>query len=457
MDRPRSAPTARRVVTGGSRRQRAPLGRRDAPRGRAMGGRARVRRSPLASAVEGDDIVLGFSDGTIVVTNGSLASPHELVRPARAGSVQERRLQRRRRARRGGVADGRSHIVTADGSGVRSDCSGPPDASRRSTSTPTEAWSAISRSTGPSGSGARPTATADTLRQHGTGSRTWPSSPERRWVAGRRATTAGPALERSHGTRSSAARRAAARRSTRWPSARTDRSSPPAARTALVRVWTRSRRAAGGDAPRASGHGCTTSAFGPGTDARQRRGRGRCVSGTPGAEAWSVPSGSRGLDFNRDGRLIVTAATTAPSRVWDVATGRLVGSRHGGADTPSRRSRPPTTRWSSPTTSSPDVRVWSRRTAPSDGVPRPQGHGVDTAGFDPSGERIVYADTAGRLAVRDLDSGDEVTLDGGPKRSTTPSSAPTASASPPSPRAASAIWRLDRPGDRSAARGPPAT
>ena len=37
------------------------------------------------------------------------------------------------------------------------------------------------------------------------------------------------------------------------------------------------------------------------------------------------------------------------------------------------------------------------------------------ARFDPSGERIVYVDAKGRVAVRNLKSGEEATLGGTPK------------------------------------------
>ena len=233
----------------------------------------------------------------------------------------------------------------------------------------------------------------------------------------------------------------------------------------MTRVWSVDRRAAGRRAPRPArgvydvGFGATSdrvvsagddgtvriwdagrtqSWTVPGQHARhrlqprrpahrdQQRRRRPCASGTPPPGGWSQPA--------RTGRAIRRAKFSpaaddaadrsrrgaASVRVWPVA-GRVRGGRRaaaGGAGSLSRELR-------------------RRR-----------------------GERIVYVDDEGRLVVRDLASGREVTLGGGPEApSTARSSAPTASASsrvPETRRVADLARRPPGP-PGARARGPPRT
>jgi WD40 repeat protein len=73
-------------------------------------------------------------------------------------------------------------------------------------------------------------------------------------------------------------------------------------------------------------------------------------------------------------------------------------------------------------------------------------NGIVAANFDATEERIVYVDDAGAIVVRTLDSGDEVTLRGGPK------TVYDAQFSPDGKRVAILpedgvlrVWRIDRP------------
>ena len=75
----------------------------------------------------------------------------------------------------------------------------------------------------------------------------------------------------------------------------------------------------------------------------------------------------------------------------------------------------------------------------------PDAKGVSTACFDSKGERIVYADDHNRLAVRDLKSGDEITLRGGPDDINDAQFSPDgARIAVSSESGVSAIWRVDR-------------
>jgi WD40 repeat protein len=76
------------------------------------------------------------------------------------------------------------------------------------------------------------------------------------------------------------------------------------------------------------------------------------------------------------------------------------------------------------------------------------GLGTWTARFDAPGERIVYADTGGKLAVREVSSGNETVLKGGPDMIN------DAQFSADGSRVAAStgdgdllVWRLDRPGE----------
>jgi WD40 repeat protein len=165
------------------------------------------------------------------------------------------------------------------------------------------------------------------------------------------------------------------------------------------------------------------------------------------AEAWAVPSGSVGLSFNRDGTLLATGSDAGTVRVWNASSGELVDTIEGGVAETRGQFSPATDTLVLADAESPDVRVWSREDGTVTTAFRaPEAEGLNTARFDSEGERIVYADTNGRLAVRTLSSGADVRLGGSPEVvwdaqfSTDGKRVAAISAS-----GTTAVWRLDQP------------
>jgi WD40 repeat protein len=132
-------------------------------------------------------------------------------------------------------------------------------------------------------------------------------------------------------------------------------------------------------------------------------------------QAWSIPSLTYDIEFNRDGRLLESSSDDGTMRVWDPATGRLRASLPGPQGTTFGRFSP-TSDTLVISSSSPLVRLWPVSAPSAEVAARlPEGRSVVFASFDPTGNRIVYTDDRGRVAIRDLRSGREVTLGGTPK------------------------------------------
>ena len=122
------------------------------------------------------------------------------------------------------------------------------------------------------------------------------------------------------------------------------------------------------------------------------------------------------IDFNRDGRLIASASEDGTVRVRDTATGRPRASLDGPGGYTAVKFSPAGDSLAVLSDGVSRVREWPLSEDDADVVvQRPKGSGMNGVRYDPSGERIVYVDAKGRVAVRNLKSGDEATLGGSPK------------------------------------------
>jgi WD40 repeat protein len=164
-------------------------------------------------------------------------------------------------------------------------------------------------------------------------------------------------------------------------------------------------------------------------------------------QSWVSPPLTDNLDFNRDGRLIVSASEDGTPRVWDAATGQLRKTMPGARGFTTARFSPVANDVLVGRYAESSVTLWPLSAdAPEGIVQLPKGRGIYLARFDRKGEHIVYADTKGRIAVRDLRSQHEVVLGGAPK------DVYDARISPDGSHVAAVtesgklmLWRLDRP------------
>jgi WD40 repeat protein/DNA-binding SARP family transcriptional activator len=160
---------------------------------------------------------------------------------------------------------------------------------------------------------------------------------------------------------------------------------------------------------------------------------------------FEVPGGAWLIDFNRDGRLLATSGMDGAVRIWDAATGQPAGRLPGPSGYVVGEFSPASDAVVlSGTTST--VRTAPGPEGPATTVARVPSKVVIAANFDAREERIVYVDDAGKIVVRTLESGDEVTLRGGPGQ------VYDAQFSPDGERVAIhpedgvlRIWRVDRP------------
>jgi WD40 repeat protein len=165
-------------------------------------------------------------------------------------------------------------------------------------------------------------------------------------------------------------------------------------------------------------------------------------------DLWKVPRSGGGIDFNADGTLLLSNSIAGPISVWTADGEKLVNRLPISSSGISSKFSPAADVVLVADENSPDLRLWN---IDEDKAPvlfrAPKASGVSTARFDSRGERVVYADTDGRVAVRSVQPpGAEVTLEGGPKEIY------DARFSPDGKRVAvisesgvSAIWRVDRP------------
>jgi WD40 repeat protein/DNA-binding SARP family transcriptional activator len=133
-------------------------------------------------------------------------------------------------------------------------------------------------------------------------------------------------------------------------------------------------------------------------------------------QSWAVPSVTYNLDFNRDGRLIASSSEDGTVRVRDAGTGKPEASMGGPDGYTAAKFSPARDELVIPSDGASRVRVWPlAENHAAVVVQRPKGSGMYGARFDPGGRRIVYVEANGRVAVRDLESGEEATLGGTPK------------------------------------------
>ena len=394
----------------------------------------------------GDEIVLGFADGTIAITDESLAAPRELVRPGKDREVKSVAFSGDGEHVAAAIADGTVLFLPADGKG-RPERLPMPETPWSVDVSADESLVAIASFEGSVRLWSPATGDVDVLRQPGTWITDVAFDPEGRWVVAvgqdgvvyRWNARTGRELARTRGGGAELYSVAFSADGKRFAAGSQD---------GAVRVWTNP-----GEPPAATLRGpagwVVDVGFGPTGD--------RVVSAEEGgmvrlwdaglAQAWTVPSDSVGLAFNRNGRLLATGGASGTVRVWDAASGKLVGSRGGGVGETRAAFSPADDRLVLADDSSPGVRVWSL----DDGTVTTaftalKADGVYAARFDPAGERIVYADTNGRLAVRTLGSDDEVRLGGAPKVVYDAQfSADGKRVAAISESGTSAVWRLDRP------------
>jgi WD40 repeat protein len=131
-------------------------------------------------------------------------------------------------------------------------------------------------------------------------------------------------------------------------------------------------------------------------------------------QVWTVPSKTWGLDFDRTGRRVATGSADGTVRVWDPATGELQASLPGpdGFTVALFSPSADTLLVANPS----HVLLWPVLAERADVVVQPpKGDGIGWAEFDATGDRIVYVTLEGKVALRDLASGREVTFGGTPK------------------------------------------
>jgi WD40 repeat protein/DNA-binding SARP family transcriptional activator len=158
-------------------------------------------------------------------------------------------------------------------------------------------------------------------------------------------------------------------------------------------------------------------AFGPSSDRVVSAGDDGTVRvwNTGAIQAWAIPSVTYDLDFNHDGHLIASSSQDGTVRIWDPATARLQTSLPGPDGYTAGKFASHADTLVITTYEASLVRVWPISAPSAEVVVQRPKTNMYSAEFDETADRIVYVDLAGRLVVRDLASGREVRLRGGPK------------------------------------------
>jgi WD40 repeat protein len=162
------------------------------------------------------------------------------------------------------------------------------------------------------------------------------------------------------------------------------------------------------------------------------------------SQAWTVPSLTYDAQFNRDGRSIVTGSADGTARVWDSRTGDLQASLDGpdgvtlGVFSPVANTVV--------IMNSSRVRLWPvAGKSAAVAVQLPKGRTVESAELDGTGKRLLYVDDAGHVIVRELGSGREVPLRGGPSKVAGAVFSPDGRYVAAAPDRDVLVWRVDRP------------
>ncbi len=164
-------------------------------------------------------------------------------------------------------------------------------------------------------------------------------------------------------------------------------------------------------------------------------------------QVWTGATLTRNIDFNPNGRYIAGGSDDGTVRVWDTRTGKLHASLAGTPGYTTGRFSPTADEVVVASDGGSRVLVWPFSQPEAEIVAQlPKGRGMNVARFDPTGERIAYADAKGALVVHDLRSGRDVTLTGAREivydlqvsPDGTEAVAVTESGKAP-------VWRIDRP------------
>ena len=436
------SPDGRRLVTGGARGAAI----WDVATHRAVarlptgdGAVAAARFSPA-----GDRVALGFEDGTVTVTGASLGAPRGLLRAtgAKVGAVAFSGDGKRLAA---ALGDGTVRVLATDGSGSDIRLTGHKgavlgvDISRDGTRVASagkdgrvQLWNLAGGGAGQvlhdgdlpeadvafSPDGSRLMAVGDDRRIRFWDARTGAAQPS----------VSGEGRELSAAAFSADGRRFAA-----------------GGREGTPRVWS-----AEGGAPVAVLRGqharILDLGFGPTSDrvvAAADDGSVRLWDAGR-TQAWTVPSPAYDAQFNRDGRLIATGSQDGTARVWNPRTGELRASLDGPDGV--------TVAQFSPTadtvliTNSSQARLWPiAAQSATVAIQLPKGRTMLYAEFDGTGRRLVYTDDAGNVVVRDLVSGRDTRLEGGPKKLYGAFLSPDGRYVVAVPDRDLVVWRVDRP------------
>jgi WD40 repeat protein len=161
-------------------------------------------------------------------------------------------------------------------------------------------------------------------------------------------------------------------------------------------------------------------------------------------QAWTVPSVTDDIEFNRNGQSIASGSRDGTVRVWDPASGKVRTSL-GGPDGRTLAKFSPTEDTVLTATAS-RARLWPvAATTATLAVKLPHGRTMSNVDFDGTGKRIVYVDNVGKVVVRDLASGDEVSLEGSPTMVYGAVFSPDGKYVAAAPEHGIVLWRIDRP------------